>query len=471
MPNPGPLVLQAGELAAAAGGRLAAGRSGARVDGFVIDSRRVRAGDLFVAIRGARLDGHRFVAEAVRRGAAGVVVSDASSAEPGASAPAAPFVIVVPDTTRALQRLATFVRRRSTARVVAITGSVGKTTTKELVAAVLAGSYRVLRNEGNLNNHIGLPLSLLELRHDPEVAVVELGMNHAGEISALVAIAEPDVRVWTNVAEAHAAFFDSIEGIADAKAEIMDGATSASQLVANAGDPRVMARVAAFPGRVTTFGVETDADVQATGVRARGLCGMEATVRTPAGSVPVRTPLLGYGQIANVTAAVAVAQLFSVPLDELAERVAACPPQPRRGQVIELGDVTIVDDTYNSSPTALRAALDALGRETGHARRVAILGEMLELGERSAELHEACGRAAAGAGFDVVVAVGGEAAQALADGARAGGLPATAVATVPTGDETAERAPAIVRDGDLILVKGSRGIGLDRVVDRLRGQR
>ena len=471
MPNPGPLVLQAGELAAAAGGRLAAGRSGARVDGFVIDSRRVRAGDLFVAIRGTRLDGHRFVAEAVRRGAAGVVVSDASSAEPGAAAPAAPFVIVVSDTTRALQRLATFVRRRSTARVVAITGSVGKTTTKELVAALLAGSYRVLRNEGNLNNHIGLPLSLLELRHDPEVAVFELGMNHAGEISTLVAIAEPDIRVWTNVAEVHAAFFDSIEGIADAKAEIMDGATSASQLVANAGDPRVMARVVAFPGRVTTFGVETDADVQATAVRARGLCGMAATIRTPAGSVPVRTPLLGYGQIANVTAAVAVAQLFSVPLDELAERVAACPPQPRRGQVIQLGDVTIVDDTYNSSPTALRAALDALGRETGHARRVAILGEMLELGERSAALHEACGRAAADAGFDVVVAVGGEAAQALADGARAGGLPATAVSTVPTGDETAERAPAIVRDGDLILVKGSRGIGLDRVVDRLRGQR
>ena len=329
----------------------------------------------------------------------------------------------------------------------------------------------MLRNEGNLNNHIGLPLSLLELRHDPEVAVVELGMNHAGEISTLVAIAEPDIRVWTNVAEVHSAFFDSIEGIADAKAEIMDGATSASQLVANAGDPRVMARVAAFPGRVTTFGVETDADVQATAVRARGLCGMAATIRTPAGSVPVRTPLLGYGQIANVTAAVAVAQLFSVPLDELAERVAACPPQPRRGQVIELGDVTIVDDTYNSSPTALRAALDALGRETGHARRVAILGEMLELGERSAALHEACGRAAADAGFEVVVAVGGEAAQALADGARAGGLPATAVSTVPTGDETAERAPAIVRDGDLILVKGSRGIGLDRVVDRLRGQR
>ena len=471
MPSPRPLVLQAGELAAAAGGRLAAGDARARVAGFVIDSRRVAAGDLFLAIRGTRLDGHRFVAEAVRRGAAGVVVSDASAAAPGAAAPEAPFVIVVPDTTRALQRLATFVRRRSSARVVAITGSVGKTTTKELVAALLAGRYRVFRNEGNLNNHIGLPLSLLELRHDPQVAVVELGMNHAGEIGTLVAIAEPDIRVWTNVAEVHSAFFESIEGIADAKAEIMDGATPRSQLVANAGDARVMARAAAFPGRVTTFGVETDADVQATAVEARGLRGMAATLRTPAGSLPVRTPLLGYGQIANVTAAVAVAQLFPVPLAELAERVAACPAQPRRGQVVERGDVTIVDDTYNSSPAALQAALDAVGRETGYARRVAVLGEMLELGVRANALHEACGRAAADAGFDIVVAVGGEAAQALADGARAGGLPATAVSTVPTGDETAELAPAIVRDGDLVLVKGSRGIGLDRVVDRLRGQR
>ncbi len=471
MPSSRPLVLHAGELAAAAGGRLAAGCAGARVNGFVIDSRRVGPGDLFVAIRGARLDGHEFVADAVRRGAAGVVVSDASAAAPGAEAPEAPFVIVVSDTTRALQCLATFVRRRSSARVVAITGSVGKTTTKELVAAALAGSYRVFRNEGNLNNHIGLPLSLLELRHDPEVAVVELGMNHAGEIGTLVAIAEPDIRVWTNVAEVHSAFFESIEGIADAKAEIMDGATSSSQLVANAGDPRVMARVATFPGRVTTFGVETAADVQATAVQPRGVHGMAATIRTPAGAVPVRTPLLGYGQIANVTAAVAVAQLFPVRLDDLAERIAACPPQPRRGQVVELGAMTVVDDTYNSSPTALRAALDALGRETGYARRVAILGEMLELGARSTALHEACGRAAADAGFDVVVAVGGQAARGLADGARAGGLPATAVSTFGTGDEAAGRAPAIVRDGDLVLVKGSRGVGMDRVVDRLRGRR
>lgn len=468
MASSAPRVLDAGTAATACGGRLAAGRAGAPVGRCVIDSRLVQAGDLFVAIRGARFDGHRFVPEAIRNGAAGVVVNDAASAAPAA---AAPFVIAVPDTTRALQALGAFVRRRSGARVVAVTGSVGKTTTKELVAALLTGSFRVFRNTGNLNNQIGLPLSLLELRQEPEVAVVELGMNHAGEIGALVKIADPDVRVWTNVAEVHAEFFASVEAIADAKAELLEGATSATQLVANAGDPRVMARVAAFPGRVTTFGVDVAADVQATAVRALGLRGMEATLRTPAGSVAVRTPLLGYGQIANVTAACAVAGLFSVPLDVLAERVAACRPQPGRGQVLDLGGVTVVDDTYNSSPAALNAALGAVGRETGCARRVAILGEMLELGARSAALHAACGRTAVDAGFDVVVAVGGPAARALADGARAGGLADAAVATFATSAEAAERAPALVREGDVVLVKGSRGIGMDRVVDRLRGAR
>lgn len=471
MPNRRPLVLRAGELAAASGGRLTAGPPETRVDRFAIDSRRVRKGDLFIALRGARFDGHRFVPEAVRKGAAGVVVSDLSSVGTGAGTPGSPFVIAAADTTRALQRIGRFVRRRSSARVIGVTGSVGKTTTKEIVAWLLAGAYRVFRSAGNLNNQIGLPLSLLELRHEPEIAVVELGMNHAGEIRTLVDVADPDVRVWTNVAEVHSAFFDSVEAIADAKAEILEGATPDTRLVANAGDPRVMARAAGFPGRVTTFGVETAADVTAAEVRSLGLRGMAAILRTPAGSAPVRTPLLGYGQLANVAAAVAVAGQFDVPLDRLAARVADCAPQPRRGQVVEAGGVTIVDDTYNSSPAALRAALDAVGRESGRVRRVAVLGEMLELGARSAALHESCGRAAVEAGFDVVVAVGGESAAALAAGARAAGLEEAAVATFAAGAEAADRTAAIVRAGDVVLVKGSRGIGMDRIVDRLREER
>ncbi|MCE2542670.1 MAG: UDP-N-acetylmuramoyl-tripeptide--D-alanyl-D-alanine ligase [Acidobacteria bacterium] len=465
------MVLRADETAAACGGRLVAGRPDARVTGFAIDSRRVRPGDVFLALRGARFDGHRFVPEALRNGAGGVVISDLSAAGRDAAAAGAPFVIAVQDTTGALQRLGRFVRRRSGARVVAITGSVGKTTTKENVATLLAGSYRVFRNAGNLNNHIGLPLSLLELRHGPEIAVVELGMNHAGEIRTLVDIAEPDVRVWTNVAEVHAEFFDSIEAIADAKAEIMEGATAAAQLVANAGDPRVMARAATFPGTVTTFGVERDADISARRVRSLGLAGMSATIESAGASVDVRTPLLGYGQVANLAAAIAVALRFDVPLELIPERAARCVPQPGRGQVVRLGRLTVVDDTYNASPVALRAALDAVGGERDCLRRVAVLGEMLELGVRSPALHEACGRAAVEAGFGVVVTVGGPPAAALAAGARAAGLPESAVATFETSAAAAGHVADIAREGDVILVKGSRGIGMDRVVERLKAER
>ncbi len=469
MPQGGPPTFRAGELAAACDGRLIAGQPSAPVAGFAIDSRRVQAGDIFLALRGARLDGHRFVPEALRNGAAGVVVSDVSAVGADGAAPRPQLVIAVRDTTCALQRLGRFIRRRSGARVVAITGSVGKTTTKENVAALLAGSYRVFRNAGNLNNHIGLPLSLLELRHGPEIAVVELGMNHAGEISKLVSIAEPDVRVWTNVAEVHAAFFPSIEAIADAKAEVMEGATPGTQLVANAGDARVMARAAAFPGTVTTFGVETDADVRATRVRSLGLRGMAATIETADQAVEVRTPLLGYGQVANLAAAIAVALRFDVPLDVLAARVPHCAAQPGRGQVLQLGALSVVDDSYNSSPVALRASLAAVGRERGR-RRVAVLGEMLELGARSAELHEACGRAAVEAGFTLVIAVGGTPAEALAAGARSAGLEGEAVTTVRTSAEAAEHVAAVAREEDVILVKGSRGVGMDRVVDRLKAE-
>lgn len=468
MPNRRSLVLRADELAAACKGRLVAGDADGTVDGFTIDSRRVRAGDLFVAIQGARFDGHQFVAEAIRRGATGAVVSDVSSAPPDAGPTGSPLVIVVDDTTRALQRMANFVRRRSDARVVAITGSVGKTTTKEIIATALTGSYDVYRNEGNLNNHIGVPLSLLELRHQPEVAVVELGMNHAGEIRRLVEIADPDMRVWTNVAEVHAAFFDSIEAIADAKAEILEYAVATTELVVNAGDPRIMSRVGSFPGVTTTFAVDGPADVSATDVQILGLGGMEATIHAAAGAAPLRTPLLGRGQVANLTAAIAVALRFQVPLDVAVSRVTACGPQSRRGQVIRIGGLTLVDDTYNSSPAALRTALDAVGRETSARRRVAIVGEMLELGSRAEVLHEECGRAAVAAGFDLVITVGGGGAPAFAAGALAAGLPDSAVMTFPTSTEAAEAVGTVVGAGDVVLVKGSRGTRMDLIVDRLR---
>ena len=462
--------LTARDIVAATGGRLTHGRADRPVDGISIDSRTVAAGDLFVAIRGERFDGHRFVAEALSRGARGAMVEATAALETAAPAPDA-VLIVVDDTTRALQLMARDVRRRSGSRVVAITGSTGKTTTKEVAAEFLSARYRVFRNKGNLNNHIGLPLSLLELRTRPDVAVVELGMNHPGEIRTLVGIAEPEVRVWTNVGDAHAGFFPSTDAIADAKAEILEQARPDDVLIANADDARVASRAATFGGRIVTFGIEQAADVRATQVEERGLDGTAAQVRTPAGDVALHTPLLGLGNLANVLAALAVAMQFGVPLDEVAARAAGLHPAHRRGELLRLpGGVTLIDDSYNSSPSALKRVLHTVNTATGSARKIAVLGEMLELGDHADRLHRECGTAAASAGLDLLITVGGAAARALAEAAVASGMPSSSVTWVATSAEGAALAAERTRAGDLVLVKGSRGIGTDLVVDRLKAE-
>lgn len=463
--------LTAGDIAAATGGDVIRGNARQPIEGFSIDTRTLAAGDLFIAIRGERFDGHQFVGDALARGAIGVVVESGTSGAAAAGPGAAPVVIAVGDTTLALQQIARDVRRRSAARVVAITGSAGKTTTKEIAAEFLSARYRVFRNKGNLNNHIGLPLSLIELRSRPQVAVVELGMNHPGEIRTLVGIAEPDVRVWTNVGDAHLGFFASGDAIADAKGEILERARRADVLVANADDPRIAARISGFAGRVVTFGIEQPADVRATDVEERGLEGTRARVRTPVGDVDIQTPLLGLGNLANVLAAAAVALEFDVPLDEIQSRAARLRPAHHRGELLRLpGGVTLIDDSYNSSPTALRRALQTLKAATGSARKVAVLGEMLELGAHSVPLHRECGERAAAAGLDVLIAVGGASARALADAAIRAGMPESAVAYVPNKTEAAAVALDRTRPGDLVLVKGSRGIGTDVVVDRLKAE-
>ena len=435
------------------------------VGGFSIDTRTLKPGDLFFAIPGERFDGHAFVAAAAAAGAAGAVVSRPRAIVPPA---ADASLIVVSDTVAALQALATDVRRESGSMVVAVTGSAGKSTTKEIAAEFLSARYRVFRNKGNLNNHIGLPLSLLDLRHEPDVAVVELGMNHAGEISTLVNIARPEVRVWTNVGPAHLEFFGTVQAIADAKAEIMEGAGGDDLLVANADDDLVMHHAGRFAGRVRTFGIERPADVRALAVRDLGIEGTVARVRTPVGDAEIRTPLPGTANLANVLAAAAVAIRFDVPLSDIVERSAALKPVARRGEITRLPTLTIVDDSYNSNPRALSQALAMLAGETRYQRRLAVIGEMLELGEASEEWHRQAGREAARAGLGALVAVGSAPARALADGAIAAGMPATNVHYVPDSSQAADLTAQLVKAGDLVLVKGSRGIRTDVVVDRLK---
>lgn len=458
-----PVALTAAMVAEATRGRVTAGDPSTRFTGVSTDTRTIAPGTLFVALRGDRFDAHEFVGAAVRGGATGVLVA----VEPGGHVDA--VVIVVPDTLAALQAVARAIRRASGTPVVAITGSAGKTTTKEITAALLAsGGLNVYRNPGNLNNHIGLPLSLTALTAGFDVAVVELGMNHAGEIRTLVAIAEPDVRVWINVGDAHVGHFGSRGKVADAKAEILDGAGPGTLLVANADDPLVAARVAGFAGRTVTFGESDAADVRATRVDDRGFDGVDARVVTPDGEADIALPLPGRVNLSNVLAAMAVALAFDVPLDRMTARLASLRPVARRGSSAVLpSGVRVVDDSYNASPAAVEAMLAALGRTAAGGRRVAVLGEMLELGSSSEALHAACGRAAARTGVDVLVVIGGPAAQALADGAVRAGLDP---ARVHRFADSASAAPAVERllaPGDVVLVKGSRGTRTDVVVDRL----
>ena len=475
------LPLIASWVAGRMGGAVTAGDAAREFGNVSIDTRTLKAGDLYVGIRGERFDGAAFADAAIEAGAAGVVVPrgwTTGVAQPFRAADAglkpratSAVVIEVDDTTAALQALAHGIRREAGTKVVAITGSAGKTTTKEVTSEFLEARYRVVRNRGNFNNHIGLPLSLIELRQRPEMAVVELGMNHAGEISTLVRVAEPDVRVWTNVGEAHLGFFASLDAIADAKAEILEGASGSTLLVANADDPRITARIGAFRGRIVTFGIDRDADVRASRVVDRGIEGTSARVDARSGSVEIATPLIGRANLANILAATAVAEEFGIPLADVASRAAQLRPASHRGEIVRLASgVTIVDDSYNANPTATKKALDVL--TAGQAsRRIAVIGEMLELGERSVELHEGVGRAAASARVDVLIAVGGPPARALADAAIAAGMPAASVHYFATSEQAAETAVALLKTGDLVLVKGSRGVHTDRVVDRLKAER
>jgi len=466
-----PLPLRAAWVAARMAGTLAVGEGSTEFGDVSIDTRTLKPGDLFIAIRGERFDGSEFAGNAIDAGAAGVVVPRGWSQGAGRTRAARAAVIEVDDTTSALQQFAQAIRRESGTKVVAITGSAGKTTTKEVTSEFLGLRHRVVRNRGNFNNHIGLPLSLVELRQRPEIAVVELGMNHAGEISTLVRIAEPEVRVWTNVGEAHVGFFASVDAIADAKAEILEGADAATVLVANADDARIILRTTSFRGRTVTFGVERDADVRATDIEDRGIEGTSARVTTPRGEVGISTPLVGRANLANILAATAVALEFDVPLADIAAKAGELRPASHRGEVVRLASgVTVIDDSYNANPTATRRALDVLAGARA-TRRIAVVGEMLELGDHAIGLHEGVGRAAAQAGVDTLIVVGGPAASALAQAAVAAGMPAAKVRYFATSDEAADFVVTLVQAGDVLLVKGSRGVKTDRVVERLKAER
>ena len=428
--------------------------------GVSIDSRTLAPGDLFFAIRGPRFDGHAFVADAFRRGAPGAVVASeyASLSE---EAPAR-FLIRVSDPTEALGALAREERLKSGARIVAITGSLGKTTTKEAAAAAIGATRSVFRSRGNLNNQWGLPLSLLA-REDEEVGVVELGMSAPGEIRTLTEIAVPDCGVLTTIAEAHLEFFGSVAAIAAAKGELFEALPRSATAVVNADDELVRAQADRFSGRCVTYGFSAGVDVRGTDYAARpsGLVFEVTAFGGPA--VSVTCGLEGRHNAGNVLAGLAAAAVLDVPIERAARGVAALAPLPGRGTRVRLrGGALALDETYNSSPRALRAVLSEFAALPA-GRRIVVVGDMRELGEDAEPLHRACGQLAGRLPLDLIVGVGALGGT-LADAAAAAGAE-TALAADP--DEAAALLEGVLRSGDLVLFKASRAVGLDAALRRL----
>ena len=450
------------DVAAATGGRVVAGPGGVQVAGVTIDSRRVEPGQLFVAIAGPRFDGHDFLAEAASRGAA------ASLVHRDVAPPAGMSVVRVADTTRGLADLARHARAQAEVPVVCVTGSAGKTTTKDMAAALLQTRGPVLKTEGNLNNQYGLPLMLLRLRPEHSAAVLELGMSAAGELRVLSGIARPDVAVITLVAPVHLEFFESVDAIAAAKAEILEGLAEGGAAVLNGDDPRVK-RIGeahrARGGRVVWFGRDRAYDVSAEGWKGT-VHGMRFTLRVGGEAEDVALPLPGPHFLTNFLAAAAVAHELGIGIRAIAETATTLKAASHRGEVLSLGQgITVLDDCYNSNPTAVEAAVVALGL-AARGRRVAFLGDMLELGPTGPALHEQTGEKVGGQ-LDLLAAVG-PLAQGFLEGARRAGRAPQALVAFPDSAAAAAAAPDLVRAGDAVLVKGSRGVRMETIVEALR---
>jgi UDP-N-acetylmuramoyl-tripeptide--D-alanyl-D-alanine ligase len=434
--------------------------------GYSIDSRTIAAGELFFAVTGERLDGHDYVEAALANGALAAVVSQRWLAP--ATVDAAKLMRV-PDhdgcgVLDSLQKLAHAVRRHWGRRVVGVTGSAGKTTTKEAVAQVLSARFNVLKSHGNLNNAFGLPLQLLRLEPEHEIAVIEMGMNHAGEITALARIAEPDWAVVTNVAPVHLEHFaDGIEGIARAKYELVQALPSDGIAILNCDDERVSRFGEGLGERAVFYGTQDCARVRASSIAEIGADGVVFTVAANGEGASVQLQLLGRHNVHNALAAIAAGLQSGIPLADCAQALSELRAGEKRGEIIDLRGARLINDCYNSNPRALDAMVDALLAMPAKGRHIVVAGEMLELGQEGEALHRACGRRMASRGVDIVIGVRGL-AKAIVEGAHDGGVETVYVSTP---EEAGAWLKANLRADDVVLLKASRGVRLERALAAL----
>jgi len=439
------------------------------VVGFSIDSRTLRPGEAFIALKGPNHDGHDFVRAALDRGAAIAIVDETHRMT--LPVEIHKNVIGVLNTFEALNWLALYARRSWGRALIGVTGSTGKTTTKDMLAALLAARYNVLKSEGNLNNEYGLPLSLLRLKAEHEVAVLEMAMAHKGELAKLCAVAEPNIGLVTNVAPVHLEFFNSVDEIAEAKHELIRGLAAPAIAVLNADDPLVSRFAEGFAGKIFRFGLDKPAEVRAEKIDDRGCAGTAFDLVVGSKRARVQLPLPGRHHISNALAAFAVASLLKVEPAEAADVLARFQPASLRGQLLRFAaGFTVVNDAYNSNPRALAAMAEALSHTPGAGRRILVAGEMKELGATSAELHRQAGEKIAALGnINLLVGVTGD-ARHLVEGARAAGMSSDSCRFFDNKEAAADWLAGIVRENDWVLLKASRGVALETVLETLQAR-
>lgn len=423
----------------------------------VIDSREVKPDSVFFAIKGDRLDGHQFLPQALQAGRGAVVSEVPENIDPGKG------IVRVGDTTVALQMLARSIRRRMDFTLIGITGSAGKTTTKEMIAALTATERRTFKSWGNFNNLIGCPLCIDNTPDDAEVVVSEMGMNHKGEIAQLAGLTRPDVGVYTNIAPVHIEFFGTVEKIAEAKRELLENLKQGGAVIVNADNEHVVNISSDYDGPKRSYGIDHPADYHATNIRERGLLGTRFTLEAEGQKHELELVLPGRHNLENLLAAIATARAIDISWRGIERGVHDIRPAYHRGVIVPWRGATIYDDTYNSNPYALGRAIELMTQADVKGRRIAVIGDMLELGDKELDYHRDAGRAIP-RDVDAVIAVG-KRSRALLDGAREAGH--TDVHHFDDANRAGEFVRDFVREGDLVLIKASRGIGLDKIVSML----
>jgi UDP-N-acetylmuramoyl-tripeptide--D-alanyl-D-alanine ligase len=453
--------LNVNEIAEKTGGKILQGSPSVAFRIFNIDSRISRPGELFFALVAQR-DGHAYIPDAEKKGATGAIISQLIT-------PPSPNIalIQVNDTLLALQNLAKKVLDTQPVKVVGITGSIGKTTTKEFAASLLNQSFAVLKSEGNYNNHIGLPLSILRLQQKDEVAVLEMGMSATGEITRLTQIAPPDIAVITNIQPVHLEFFNTIEDIALAKKEILDGMKPNGTVVLNGDDPAVQKMAKDWKGAKLQFGLSEGCDIRAENIQRTGYQGISFDLIYGKKRGKTTIPFIYKSFLYNFLAASAAAYALSIPFTQILAQMNTLKSLPMRGEIYRLqNNIILIDDSYNSNPAALEAALKDLS-ELEAKRKVAVLGDMLELGEAQAPYHVKAGKQVQQNGWNLLITVG-PLGHHMAEGALQAGMNNGQISSFESSEEAANHVPSLLEPGDLVLVKGSRGIKTEKIVERLK---